>query len=373
MAEIDVTFRVNVPGDTPTNAPIFISGNHTVLGGWHPGKIELKQATGTLYTTRIRLPKPEALAFKFTRGTWLTVECSDQGRDIPNRELIVSSETNLTVTITSWIDMHAESKTSTITGTVNYHHDFPSRHLNNTRTLIVYLPPGYATNSAQRYPVLYMHDGQNIFDAATSFAGEWEADETAERLISADRIDPIIIAGVYNNQDRMNEYTVYKDPRRDSNGKGKQYGAFIVEDVKPFIDRQYRTLPDRDHTAVAGSSLGGLISLYLCWQYPDVFSKGAVVSPALMWAGGQLVKEIEKKPEPLKRIKWWIDMGTEENFDSGGGKGPIGHTRNLVQIFDRNRLLPGRDYYYFEDYGAKHNEAAWAGRFDRILLYLFGK
>ena len=85
------------------------------------------------------------------------------------------------------------------------------------------------------------------------------------------------------------------------------------------------------------------------------------------------VGEIEKKPESLKRIKWWVDMGTAEDFDRGSGKGPIEHTRNLVQVFDRNRLLPGRDYYYFEDYGAEHNEAAWAGRFDKILLYLFGK
>jgi predicted alpha/beta superfamily hydrolase len=369
----DVTFSVTVPGSAPTNMSLYISGNHPVLGGWHPGNVRLKQATGDLYTAQVHLQRPFALEFKFTRGTWTTVECNEQGRDIPNRELSVLSDTNVNITITSWKDMHADSSTSTITGTVKYHHDFPSRHLGNTRTLIVYLPPEYATNTAQRYPVLYMHDGQNIFDAATSFAGEWEADETAERLISEGRIEPVIIVGIYNNEDRINEYTVYKDTRRESSGKGRQYGACIVEEVKPFIDKQYRTLPDRDNTAVAGSSLGGLISLYLCWRYPDIFSKGAVVSPALMWADGQLVQEIEKKPESLKRIKWWVDMGTAEDFDRGSGKGPIEHTRNLVQVFDRNRLLPGRDYYYFEDYGAEHNEAAWAGRFDKILLYLFGK
>src|SRR5262249_44323272 len=155
---------------------------------------------------------------------------------------------------------------------------FHSKILNNDRRLIVWLPPGYNTRQ-QRYPVLYMHDGQNLFDDATSFLGEWHADETATMLIEQKRIEPIIIVGVENTgTSRLDEYTPTEGEDRTgattrrAGGRGELYAQFLIQEVKPFIDANYRTLPDREHTAVAGSSLGGLISLYLGYQHGDVFS-----------------------------------------------------------------------------------------------------
>src|SRR5262245_13166693 len=147
---------------------------------------------------------------------------------------------------------------------MRYHRDFRSSFLKRPRTLIVSLPPGYLTHSRHRYPVLYLHDGQNLFNPATSFAGAaWEADKTAARLMRGKRIRPLIQVGICNTDDRLDEYGPWRDRSEKAGGRGKRYARFLVEEVKPFIDRTYRTLRDREWTGVAGSSLGGLISLYI--------------------------------------------------------------------------------------------------------------
>src|SRR5215213_8100519 len=157
-------------------------------------------------------------------------------------------------------------------GDFRFHRQFASRRLGNKRTLCVYLPPGYFLRPQQRYPVLYLHDGQNIFDASTAaFGVEWGAADTADRLIGEGRITPLIIVGIYNTPERMDEYTPHRDPQRRVGGRGLHYARFVADEVKPFIDHQYRTLAGREYTAVAGSSLGGLISLAIAWQHRDRF------------------------------------------------------------------------------------------------------
>ncbi|MCK7520815.1 MAG: alpha/beta hydrolase-fold protein [Ignavibacteriales bacterium] len=138
----------------------------------------------------------------------------------------------------------------------------------------MWLPPSYELNLEKRYPVLYMHDGQNVFDPATSsFGYDWRADEVADSLINAETINEIIIVGIYNTTDRGFEYSY--------SPLGYKYMDFVVSKLKPFIDSEYRTLPDAENTAVAGSSLGALITFMLSWNYPDVFSKAACFSSAL--------------------------------------------------------------------------------------------
>ena len=202
----------------------------------------------------------------------------------------------------------------TLTGDVRLHKDFHSQILSNNRDLIVYLPPGYDSGSKRRYPVLYFHDGQNLFDGATSYipGQEWRLDETAQGLIAARKIEPLIIVGLYNTgKDRVEEYTPVQDPKYKVGGKADLYGRMLVEEVKPFIDRTYRTLKDAKHTGLGGSSLGGLVSLYLGLKYPNVFGRLAVVSPSVFWGDKFIVHYVEAlRGKPAERI--WLDIGTKE-------------------------------------------------------------
>jgi predicted alpha/beta superfamily hydrolase len=150
-----------------------------------------------------------------------------------------------------------------ITGTVVYFRRFRSRYSLAERDIIVWLPPSYKKHTGKYYPVLYMHDGQNLMDPYTSFAGQdWRVDETVTRLIKAGLIDEIIVVGIYNTHDRLEEY---------SNGeRGNNYRRYITEELKHFIDSNFRTMQEREHTAIMGSSMGGLCSFYTAWDYPGV-------------------------------------------------------------------------------------------------------
>ena len=142
------------------------------------------------------------------------------------------------------------------------------------RTVIVYLPPGYDPESATRYPVLYLHDGQNVFDRATSIGDEWHVDEMAEALIRSGDIEPIIAVGIYNTgEHRINEYAPTPRPDKGGGGKADDYGKMLIMDLKPFIDRTYKTLPGAANTAMAGSSLGGLVTMHLGLRFPTAFGK----------------------------------------------------------------------------------------------------
>ena len=263
----------------------------------------------------------------------------------------------------------------TLTGDVRLHKDFHSRILNNDRNIIVYLPPGYDANKTQRYPVFYMHDGQNLFDGATSFipGQEWRVDETAEALIKAGTIEPLIVVGIYNTgAERVNEYTPAQDPKYKTGGKANLYGRFLVEELKPFIDKTYRTNSDARHTGVGGSSLGGLISLYLGLKYPRVFTRIAVVSPSVWWADNHIVHfaENQSRRSPL-RI--WLDTGTKEGRDAPEAQRTVEGARLLRTALIRKGWKDEKDLKYFEAQGAAHNEKAWAARTPAILEFLFPK
>jgi predicted alpha/beta superfamily hydrolase len=252
------------------------------------------------------------------------------------------------------------------------HHDFYSTFLDNRRTIRVALPPGYHHHHG-RCPVLYLHDGQNLFDPSeAAFGVAWHADTAAARLIHAGRIPPLILVGIANTPDRLDEYAIYPDRHEKAGGRGDLYARFVLEEVKPFIDENYRTKPDRDHTAVAGSSMGGLVSLTMARSYPEAFAMCGAVSPSLWWSGERILDEIAAgDPAWMQRMRFWVDMGTKEG--RGHVSAAIRNTRRLIDAFDTAGLAPGRDYYYWEVAGGEHNEAAWAARFDKILLYFFGR
>ncbi len=247
----------------------------------------------------------------------------------------------------------------TLTGDIRFHKGFHSNILNNDRDVVVYLPPGYESHKDKRYSVFYLHDGQNLFDGATSFipGQEWRADETAQSLIAAGKVEPLIIVGIYNTgKDRIEEYTPAADTKYKIGGKADLYGRLLVEELKPFIDTNYRTLGDARHTGLGGSSLGGLVSF--------------VVSPSVWWANNYIIKyvEAEKKRPP---IRIWLDIGTKEGGNAEEAQKTLEGSRLLKVTLVRKGWQLEKDLKYFEAEGAEHNERAWAARFESILEFLF--
>lgn len=259
------------------------------------------------------------------------------------------------------------SRPHTLTGEFRRHRNFRSKFLAKDRDVLVYLPPGYDSNRPQRYPVLYLHDGQNLFDGATSFVPgmEWRVDETAQELINAGEIEPLIIVGIYNTgEQRVNEYTPTKDSVRNIGGEADSYGRMIVEELKPMIDREYRTFADRAHTGLGGSSLGGLVSLYLGLRHPQTFGKLAVLSPSVWWDKRMILREVQSlKSKPASRI--WLDMGTKE------GDRALSDVARLRDGLIKKGWKPGVDLIYFEATDGLHNEHAWGRALGQCLNIFF--
>ncbi len=250
----------------------------------------------------------------------------------------------------------------TLTGDVRTHEAFHSRYLPRDRTVLVYLPPDYDTESADRYPVLYLHDGQNVFDRATSFGEEWEVDESAQRLITEGEIEPLIIVGIYNTgEHRLDEYTPTPEADEGRGGHADDYGRMLVEELKPFIDTTYKTLPS---AAMGGSSLGGLLTMHLGLRYPTAFSRLAVLSPSIWWDDRVILREVEALPAHLP-LRIWLDAGTAEGVDT------LVNVRALRDALLAKGWELGDDLSYLEAEGGEHNEQSWSARVERFLKFLF--
>ena len=253
----------------------------------------------------------------------------------------------------------------TRTGDIRTHAGFHSRYLEHDRTIVVYLPPGYDPPHAVRYPTLYLHDGQNVFDQATSFGEEWRVDETAQSLIARRRIEPIIVVGVYNaGEHRVDEYTPTPRPDRGGGGQADEYGRMLVEELKPFIDATYKTFPEAANTAIGGSSLGGLLTMHLGLRYPTAFGKLAVLSPSVWWDDRVILREVDALAHKLPQ-RIWLDAGTREGGDV------IADSRRLRDALVDKGWVAGKDLMYFEADGGEHNEHSWAARVGQVLEFLF--
>lgn len=232
----------------------------------------------------------------------------------------------------------------------------------------MYVPPGYAQSDA-RYPVLYLQDGQNIFDPATAFGGQdWRADITADTMVELGEIEPPIIVGVYHTGvRRISEYTPTRDNRRRKGGKADRYAEMLAREIKPFIDHEYRTLKSAGKTAVGGSSLGGLVSLVAGLEYPRVFGQLAVISPSVWWDNRSILQSVHRF-SGRNRPRIWLDVGTCE------GENPehcVADARALRQALIEKGWKEGENLAYHEIHEATHSEAAWAARLGGLLAHLF--
>ncbi len=336
---------------------IFIAGD---FNAWNPGDtnfIMTKDLDGN-YIIELTGGEGDLIEFKFTRGDWDRTETMLGGEFLPNRVDYIANGTTKDFTIENWQD---QIGTHTITGNViQLDYNFYIPQLDRYRRIWIYLPPDYFT-SGNYYPVIYMNDGQNVFDYATSFAGEWDADGTVENLINNGHIPAIIVAIANGEVERIDEYSPWSHPAYGG-GQGDLYAHFIMDDLKPYIDMNYRTLPDRENTVIGGSSLGGLISYYMVLQYDEVFGKAIVFSPSFWFDDSvnifaeNFVKEFDSKI--------YITSGLNEDVDM------VPDINEVLSILTEEGFTEDEIISIVRSDGT-HSEWFWNREFDEAYLWLF--
>lgn len=276
-----------------------------------------------------------------------------------------------------WHD-YLEGKTSTqhtVSGKLRIWRGVFSPQLNNTRDIYVYLPPshGLPTPDGQdwrRFPVIYMHDGQNLFDRAISYADEWRVDETLESLTRSDGLEAIVVGIPNIGERRLAEYSPFKHPKLGG-GDAAAYLRFIVETIKPQIDRDFATLPGREATGIIGSSMGGLVSTYAFFEYPQVFGIMGALSPAFWFASKAIVPYLRTQRFVGGRV--YLDVGTAEMGASRGSSYFRHNAQEVCEILAEMGYQRGVDLLFVEDHNAPHSETAWARRLPDALRFLFGQ
>ena len=248
------------------------------------------------------------------------------------------------------------------------HSGFPSNYLPKSRDLIVYVPPGYDDEPERSYPVLYLQDGQNLFDGRTSFVPgrTWEVREQADAAIETGEVEPLVIVGIYNTGNRrLAEYTFQRD-WQVGGGEADEYGLMLTRELMPWIASQYRVRPEREATGVGGSSLGGLVSLFLGLRHAEVFGKLAVLSPSVWWNHKSILGYLnERAPQVWERPRVWLDVGDKE------GQRALRDAEQLNRRLKANGWRPGETLHFEKVHGGTHDESSWARRVRPMLRFLF--
>ncbi len=363
-AQFTVTLQLkSIPANHQQEA-VFVAGS---FNNWNPAdeKYKLTGKQGGLSIELKGISKGD-YQFKFTRGTWDKVESSANGADVNNHSMQLQSDTTIFYDIISWKDdfaaapkLHSASSNVKLLDTAFY-----VPQLKKHRRIWIYLPPNYKKEK-KHYPVLYMHDGQNLFDTQTAPFGEWGVDECLDSLIANGKPACIVVGIDNGGESRMNEYNpfefVYKDSviSRTFPPQGDEYLEFLVSTLKPYIDKHYRTIKTKEQTIIAGSSMGGLISYYAALKYPEVFGKAGVFSPA-----------------------FWTANGIDEATDSLAGKVTgklffyMGEKEGRTYVADMKRVLEALGaksqamIYSMIDPDGEHNEKAWQKWFPEFYNWI---
>ncbi|MGV8915295.1 MAG: alpha/beta hydrolase-fold protein [Kaistella sp.] len=356
-----ITLKVTaIPTNTPAGATLYVAGN---FNAWDPGSTPLVADGQGNYTYTI----PEGtgtLEYKFTRGSWTSVEGDAGGNEIGNRTATFNGTAqNLNLNVLSWKDLGGAGNPSTAASNVHIlSENFAIPQLNRTRKIWIYLPPDYET-STKTYPVLYMQDGQNLFDNTTAFAGEWQVDETLNTLFAAGDYGAIVIGIDNGGGSRIDEYTPWNNPQYGG-GEGDLYMQFMAETLKPYVDANYRTKPGKEFNALVGSSLGALISTYGGVKYSSTFSKIGSFSPAYWIVDNQLNNYIETSTADLSAMRVYFVAGSNESTTMEAN---IEAVKTRLQT---KGLTPANTLVKLDSYG-QHNENYWKGEFSAAYKWLF--
>lgn len=355
-----LTLRVtDIPNNTPPGDDIYVAGN---FNGWDPGNAAyiLENQGGEVYEITFS-PAPGALQFKFTRGSWQTVEGNAGGGFLPNRTYNYSGgQETLEVQILSWEGQGGNSTAAPNVSVLSQ--DFYMPQLNRSRRVWLYLPPDYET-SGKSYPVLYMQDGQNVFDAATAFAGEWQVDESLNQLFEDGDEGVIVVAIDNGGASRTDEYSPWEHPTYGG-GQGGAYVDFIIETLKPYIDGNYRTKPGREHTGIMGSSMGGLISMYAAIEHQEVFSKAGVFS-ASFWFSSQSYAHVANTGKQAD-MRIYMIAGERE-----GNSGEQVADMNAMYNTLLNAGFTNEEVVALSHSDGEHSEWYWAREFPDAYEWLY--
>lgn len=353
-----------IPANTPENANIYVSGN---FEGWSGGKEAYKVSKNQNGTYSITLPQQTGkLEFKFTRGSWETVEKAASGAEIANRTYTFGGNgETVRFEVAAWSDLLGGNSAKPSTAAANVgivSESFEMPELGRKRKIRLYLPPNYASSNL-RYPVLYMHDGQNLFDNATSFSGEWQVDESLNTYFEKTG-KGIIVVGIDNGGSyRIPEYTPWRHPNYGG-GEGAKYMQFVVKTLKPYIDKQYRTLADKPNTALMGSSLGGLISHFGALEYPQVFGKIGVFSPSFWFSDSTYILASQKAN--IQDTKMFLLAGGAESATM------VAEMEKMLQTMKQAGFKPENMSSKVVPAGT-HSEGFWRNEFPFAIQYLFGE
>ena len=359
-ANAQVTLKVtSIPANTPPGSTVYVAGS---FNGWNPASTPLvSDGNGNLIYT---VPEGTGSAeYKFTRGSWPTVEGNATGSYLPNRNFsFTGSPQTLNLTVQSWEDLGAGNPSTAASNVKVMSNAFFMPQLNRSRKIWIYLPPDYQT-STKTYPVIYMQDGQNLFDNATSFSGEWQVDETLNTLFSQGDYGAIVIGIDNGGSSRINEYTPWNNAQYGG-GEGDLYMQFVAETLKPYVDANYRTKPAAEYNALIGSSLGALISNYGGVKYSGTFSKIGSFSPAYWIVASEFNNYITTSTADLSGMRIYFVAGATESANMASD---INTVKNNLQT---KGLSAANTMVKLDSYG-QHNENYWKGEFSAAYKWLF--
>ncbi len=358
-AQYRVVFKLGKYPDKHNSDTAFLAGN---FNNWNPANNEFRFLLTHENSFELILNLPAGqYAYKCTRGNWGNVESAADGKEVSDHTFKVSADTTIEINIEAWKDdfalvnkFHTASKQVHVIDTA-----FFIPQLNRNRRIWIYLPNEYENNKKQ-YPVLYMHDGQNIFDEYTASFGEWGIDECLDSLIAAGK-KPCIVVGIDNGTKRMNEYNPFAFSEFGE-GEGDKYVGFIAQTLKPFIDKQYRTLSSKENTIIAGSSMGGLISYYAMIKEPQVFGKAGIFSPAFWTAPA--IKSLTDSLAGKISGKFFFYMGAKE------GDTYIKDMEAMEELLGEKSTAM---IYSVVDEDGMHNEAAWRKWFPEFYCWIMAE
>ncbi len=345
--------KIELTADAPVNPgdTLYIAGS---FNGWNPRDPHFSFREGGFL--QINLPAG-SYEYKITRGSWGKVECKTDGSGMANRLLKLESDTVLRLMVEEWADrIPPKPKRSTASNQVHILDTaFFIPKLNRTRRVWIYLPENYKADNNERYPVLYMHDGQNVFEDSSSYSGEWGVDEYLDSV----KLRKCIVVGIdHGGEKRMNEYSPFNH-QEFGPGEGAAYVDFVAKRLKPFIDKKFRTIRNRQHTFIAGSSIGGLISMYAVLRHPKVFGGAGVFYPSF-WISDEIYQAIKKRGKKYKGLVYFY-AGKQEGEQM---------VQQLLKAFEvLSSVSKAKSTVLIRNDGM-HNEVRWREEFPLFYQWL---